>query len=65
MQGKKTATRCRECGCHERNACLLVTKRGAGLRGCSWVEPDLCSGCKPPAGFKRLRGPVQEGKHAG
>ncbi len=27
---------CRVCGCTENNACP---------GGCSWVEPDLCSGC--------------------
>jgi len=29
---------CRKCGCTEYDACE---------GGCSWVEPDLCSACKP------------------
>lgn len=32
---------CRQCGCSQDDACYPA---------CSWVEPDLCSGCsKPPA----------------
>jgi len=33
-------TICRVCGCWELQACE---------GGCSWVEPDLCSKCKPKA----------------
>lgn len=32
---------CRTCGCIEDDACHLF----GGRIGCSWVEPDVCSGC--------------------
>lgn len=31
---------CRGCGCSQHDACPPT---------CSWVEPDLCSACAPPA----------------
>jgi hypothetical protein len=40
--------RCRECGCTDQRACVLVDM-GEPVRTCSWVEPDLCSACAPGA----------------
>ena len=34
---------CRNCGCTDDNACLVDD--GNKLRGCYWVERDLCSVC--------------------
>jgi len=33
---------CRACGCSQNDACQPFS--------CSWVEPDLCSACKPAGG---------------
>lgn len=53
---------CRGCGCTDEDGCL-VRPRGLfamfgdeELTGCSWVEADLCSGCRWPE--DRERGPV-------
>lgn len=55
----ETVQACRVCGCTEADACLLGPDGAkqlfdvieadetlpAGYTTCSWVEPDLCSGC--------------------
>lgn len=39
---------CRECGCTDTRACVLVI--GGEQRGrCQWLEYDLCSACTPKA----------------
>jgi hypothetical protein len=43
-----TARHCRECGCTENNACVLMIEDRAA-HGCRWVEEDLCSACVPGA----------------
>jgi hypothetical protein len=40
--------RCRQCGCAESNACVLMIE-GCAAHGCRWVEQDLCSACVPGA----------------
>lgn len=48
---------CRSCGCTEDQACI-VEVRGI-LRGCRWVQQDLCSAC---LGVEKLhaRGPLTD-----
>ena len=36
---------CRRCGCTDENACIERDPLFI-LRGCYWVEPDLCSRCE-------------------
>lgn len=43
---------CHKCGCYEQNACHDGTLgnyigEGPHTATCTWVEPDLCSGCSP------------------
>lgn len=50
---------CRGCGCTDEDGCLVEIGFAFGsawIVGCSWVERDLCSGCKEPE--RRVRGPV-------
>jgi len=54
--GKK----CRECGCTPDNACRLLDLATGNEIPCSWVEEDLCSGCRPPLGQVRECGPLSD-----
>lgn len=39
---------CRVCKCTEENACGAEDHDDYGVATCSWVEPNLCSGCVDP-----------------
>lgn len=44
MIAKRTAGRCRRCGCTDLDCTGCVERTG---RPCHWAEPDLCSACLP------------------
>jgi hypothetical protein len=44
LAGFFAVRRCRECGCTDEDCSQCVARTG---RPCTWVEPDLCSACKP------------------
>ena len=43
-----TVRACRECGCTDDDACVLVIA-GRAKAACMWIEYDLCSACTPKA----------------
>ena len=38
---------CRGCGCSDPDPCNINPDPFTDPIACSWVEPDLCSGCLP------------------
>lgn len=54
---------CRECGCTEEEACLLIGDEQVEST-CGWAEPNLCTACTPGAS-ERWRHPAEQKKLRG
>lgn len=36
---------CRECGCTDQRACVIVNDQGRIVTRCAWANPTLCTAC--------------------